>query len=50
MVKFKRLSFSSGQANTFYGYCVEKNRLLENVFKVEEEENHVEDIIEERSI
>lgn len=53
MSKYKKaVSYSSGQEKTYFEYCVEKNRLLQSVFNVENEENRVAiiiDNIEERS-
>lgn len=47
MDKFKKaISFSSVQENTYFEYCVEKNRLLNSVFKVDNEEHRVAIIID----
>lgn len=42
----KAISFTSDMEKTYFEYCEEKNRLLESVFKVQDEEDRVSIIID----
>lgn len=47
MTKFKKaIAYSSSCANTFFEYCIEKDRLLKSVLDIKSEENCVEIIID----